>query len=74
MVIALDLKKESNPRVMAQRTVIKLHETISELSRHVKVCIIPNRKFGINSDGVQFLTFRSQLFEKRETLSRTRGM
>ena len=28
----------------------------------------------MNSDGVQFLTFRSQLFEKRETLTRTRGM
>ena len=74
MVIALDLKKRATPGVTAQRTVLKLLETISELSWHAKVCIVPNRKFSMNTDGVQFLTFRSQLFEKLETLTRTRGM
>ena len=74
MTLALDIKKRSTSGVMAQRIMIKLLETISELSWHAKVCIISNRKFFINSDWLQFLTSRSQLYQKRETLTRNRGM
>lgn len=33
-----------------------------------------SRRFSVNADGIQYLTFRSQIWEKRETLTRNRGM
>ena len=73
MVIALDLKRRATPGVTAQRAILILLETLSELTYHTKVCIIPNRRFHTNSDGVQYLTFRAQLFEKKQILTRARG-
>ena len=74
MVLCLDLKRRATPGVTSQRCIIKLLETLSELLMHTIVCIIPNRIFSMNSDGVQYLTFRGHIFERRETLSRVRGM
>ena len=74
MSMSLEIKRRAAPGIMAQRILIKLFETISELSWHSRVCIVPNRRFSVNAVGTEYFTFRSQIWEKRETITRNRGM